>query len=390
MSDQTSEAPPPGAPPRPPVDAPPDPKAAEAQALYAFHESLRTVTPRIGIVKAIVAINVGIYLFMVVRGVAWMQPTGTELVAWGANHGVRTLNGEPWRLVTNFFLHFGALHLFMNMFALWSAGPVVERIYGPVRMLALYLFAGVTASVASMAVHPQVVSAGASGAVFGVYGALGAFLLRHRGTVPKLALSRLGQVAGSFIVYNVIFGFTVPAIDNAAHLGGLAGGALAGAWLSRPLVGPRPRAPVRVALVLAVAALAVVGAPRALKAPPDLSAELKKFGATETRVIGQFNELNESSRAGKLTDAAVADRVERDLLPAWRAARAELLKPRPWSPPEREWLGRVDRYTAARERAWQLLIVAARSQKPADAQALKRAVDEANRLFDELKDKQDK
>jgi rhomboid protease GluP len=380
MSDQTNEAPPPG-------EEPPDPKAAEARALYQFHELLRAVTPRIGVVKALVAVNVAIYVVMVARGVPAMLPGGAQLVEWGANHGVRTLGGQPWRLVSNFFLHFGALHLFMNMFALWSAGPIVERIYGPVRTLALYLFAGVTASVASVAVHPQVVSAGASGAVFGVYGALGAFLLRHRGSVPKLALSRLGQVAGSFIVYNVIFGFTVPAIDNAAHLGGLAGGALAGAWLARPLVGPRPRAPGRVALVLVGAALAVVGAPRALKAPPDLSAHVGRFVAAEKSAVGQYNQLIESAHAGKLSDAQLAERLERDVLPPWRAARKDLLKPLPWSPPERELLQRYDRYAAARERAWERLIVFARQQGPDDRASFKSADDEANRLLGELNDK---
>ena len=213
MSDSPGEAPPPDA---PPPEQALGPKAAEARAVAEFQTTLRQVTPRIGVIAAIVAANVAVYLIMIARGVPWMEPTGNDLIAWGANFGPRTLGGQPWRLATNVFLHYGALHIFMNMFALWSAGLMVERIYGSARVAAIYAFAGACASFASVAVHPQVASAGASGAVFGIYGALGAFLLRHRGRVPTLVLKRLGNVAGTFVVYNIIIGLSHPAIDNAA------------------------------------------------------------------------------------------------------------------------------------------------------------------------------
>jgi rhomboid protease GluP len=369
----------------PPPDAPaPDPKAAEARALAEFGAVLRLVTPRIGVVKALVAINVGVWVLMVARGVSWSSPTGAELVSWGANFGPKTLNGQLWRLMTNVFLHFGALHLGMNMVALWSAGPLVERIFGSARLAALYLFAGATASLSSVMVHPLVVSAGASGAVFGVYGALGAFLLLHRGAVPKLALSRLGRVAGTFIVYNVLFGLTHPAIDNAAHIGGLVGGALAGALLARPLAPDRARAAGPVALVLLAVALLVAVAPRALKAPPDLQATLQEFGAAEGRILDGYNDLVKRAQKNELDDAQVAAELEKTYLPQWRAAHGALVAPRPWPPEQRKIIDQYDRYVTLREKTFELLVKAMRSHLPEDRAAFEAAQAETKQLVDEL------
>jgi rhomboid protease GluP len=382
MTDSASGgAPPPDAPAPAPA---PDPKAAEARALAEFGAVLRLVTPRIGVVKALIAVNVAVYLLMVARGVSWMSPTGNDLVRWGANFGPRTLNGELWRLVTNVFLHFGALHLGMNMVALWSAGPLVERIFGPARLAALYAFAGATASLASVAVHPQVVSAGASGAVFGVYGALGAFLLLHRGTVPKLVLARLGRVAGTFIVYNVVFGLSHPAIDNAAHLGGLAGGALAGALLARPLLPDRPRALGPVVSVLVAAALLVTVAPRALPAPADLQGTLEQFGAAEARVLDTYNALINRAHEGKLQDDQMAVELEKTIIPQWRAAHGLLLAPKPWTPEQKRLIQGFERYAAAREKTFELMAKAARSELPLDRAAFEAAQAETKQLVDEL------
>jgi rhomboid protease GluP len=377
MTDSAGEA--------PPLDAPPpDPRAAELRALAEFGAVVRAVTPRIGVVKAIIAINLAVYVLMVARGVGWVSPSGSDLVAWGANFGPKTLSGQAWRLLTNAFLHFGAVHVGMNMFALWSAGPLVERIYGPARTAALYLFAAVTGSLASVAVHPLVVSAGASGAVFGVYGALGAFLLRHRGTVPKPVLSRLGRVAGTFIVYNVIFGFSVPAIDNAAHLGGLAGGALAGAWLARPLVPGRPRAAAAVALVFVAAALLITLAPRALKTPADLGETIGQFSTVEVRALETYNSLLGRLRNGEIDDARFAQEIETTILPEWRAAHRALLAPKPWSLEQRLLIKQFDRYAASREKTFELLAKAARSHLPLDQAAFEAAQAETKDRLDEL------
>src|SRR5207244_8055 len=132
-------------------------------------------------------------------------PLIVDLIRWGGDYAPRTTNGQWWRPVTSMFLHIGIIHLAMNMIALWSIGPFIERLVGNRSFLVLYLFAGVSGSMASLAHAPTIVSAGASGAIFGLYGALAGFLLRAHGTLPKDVLQQLWRTAGMFILYNVLY-----------------------------------------------------------------------------------------------------------------------------------------------------------------------------------------
>lgn len=213
-----------------PPPLPPQPQPVD------FMTTLRQVTPRLWVVPAVIALNVVVFAVMVATGVDAFSPAVTDLLVWGANYGPKTLGGEPWRLLTSTFLHAGAIHLAMNMAVLADSGRIVERLYGPGRFAAIYFVAGVLGSVASMVIHPGLPSVGASGAVFGVYGALGGFLLRERGTIPPGLLKRLGRGALGFVLLNLVIGLAQPGVDLAAHVGGLIAGAGAGAALSLPLV----------------------------------------------------------------------------------------------------------------------------------------------------------
>lgn len=138
-------------------------------------------------------------------------------------------DGEYWRLWTVTLLHGSLLHLFFNMYALYLTGPIVERWYGPARFFAFYLACAAAGSVASFAFGGDVPSVGASGAVFGLFGLLLAAGRLHRPVdrQGRMLVSQLGML----ILINVAFGFLVPGIDNAAHLGGLAAGLLLGALI---------------------------------------------------------------------------------------------------------------------------------------------------------------
>jgi len=140
------------------------------------------------------------------------------------------LDGQYWRLLTVVLVHGSLIHLVFNMYALWIIGPVVEALYGPIRYLAIYLLCGAAGSAASFAISPMP-AVGASGAVFGLFGAL---LVADR--VHKPALTRnarnLTMQIGILIGINLVIGLSIPNIDNAAHIGGLA----AGAWLGFVLV----------------------------------------------------------------------------------------------------------------------------------------------------------
>jgi membrane associated rhomboid family serine protease len=297
-----------------------DPKVGFAE----FQLHLREITPRVRVLPTVFALNVLVFAAMVATGVSALSPTADNALTWGANYGPRTLNGEPWRLLANFFVHFGAIHLAANMFALWSAGAVVERLYGPLAFAAIYFAAGITGSIVSLAAHPTIVSAGASGAVFGVYGALAAFVLRRHGAIPKVVLSRLSGVAGSFIAYNFIYGAAHAGIDNAAHLGGLIGGFAAGAFLIRPLVIDRPSERRRPAMIAATAVILAGVVVLVMPRPLDLQTIIKDFAASESAILDRYNAITVSFDAHKVDMPQAADQIELTVLPPWRAARSKL------------------------------------------------------------------
>lgn len=177
------------------------------------------------ITPVIIIINVFIYLLMVGSGVDWIMPNGEQLLGWGANFKPLTLSGEWWRILTSGFLHFGLIHLAMNMFAFIQIGLVLERLIGVSRFAAAYLIALVTGSLLSLVFHDNAVSAGASGAVFGMYGVFLALLTTK--LISKSVRKSLLSGVLTFVGYNLIFGLQ-GSIDNAAHIGGLLGGMLAG------------------------------------------------------------------------------------------------------------------------------------------------------------------
>ena len=152
------------------------------------------------------------------------------LLALGANHPAAVLQqGEWWRLFTSMFLHGGFAHVLLNGWALYQLGALFEIAVGSFRMLIVYFVAGLAGSLASLW-WTQGLSVGASGAIFGVLGAMIAFLLRRRERLTPFARSLLSQLV-VWAVINVSIGFTFPMIDNAAHLGGCAAGFLLGLLL---------------------------------------------------------------------------------------------------------------------------------------------------------------
>src|SRR5438445_2043493 len=158
--------------------------------------------PRPIITRLLVGLNVAVFIANAVAGVSVIAPSGEALLRWGADFGPRTLSGEPWRLLTSTFLHFGIIHLALNMWCLWALGTLAEPLFGWAAFLLLYLLSGLGGSVLSMLVHPMVVSAGASGAVFGVAGGVITFLLRSDGLKFPVPTKTLGSVVG-FVEYSL-------------------------------------------------------------------------------------------------------------------------------------------------------------------------------------------
>jgi rhomboid protease GluP len=153
------------------------------------------------------------------------------LVRMGAKVTPLIVAGQYWRLFTAMFLHIGIFHLLFNAYALFAIGTELERIYGPLRFALIYILSGLMGSLASYA-FSWTLSAGASGAIFGVIGALAAFFLLHRERLGAWGRARLGNIA-FLIAINLFLGFTRPGIDNLGHIGGLIAG-LALGWALAP------------------------------------------------------------------------------------------------------------------------------------------------------------
>jgi rhomboid protease GluP len=214
-------------------------QTGEARSLqqkgHSFEKIARSASPRVIAMPLFVAICVGTFAIMAARGVSPIEPTAQELYPWGANFGPGVIvDGQVWRLVSCTFLHFGLMHLAFNMWCLVKAGSLAERLFGHLGFTALYLLSGLGGSLASLWYHPMVISAGASGAIFGLFGALlGCSVVRSH-ALPTSAWKPLRASVLTFIAYNIFFGLMSSGIDNAAHLGGLFTGGACGLILSRP------------------------------------------------------------------------------------------------------------------------------------------------------------
>lgn len=179
------------------------------------------------ITPIIINLNILVFIGMVISGVNFMLPDNESLIAWGANFRPVTLEGGWWRLITCCFLHIGIFHLLMNMFALMYIGLLLEPYLGRAKFTAAYLITGITASIVSLYWHDMTISAGASGAIFGMYGVFLALLSTN--LIEKSARKALLTSIAVFVGYNILNGLKPDSgVDNAAHIGGLLGGLVIG------------------------------------------------------------------------------------------------------------------------------------------------------------------
>jgi rhomboid protease GluP len=280
-------------------------------------DSLRRRQPRLPGTTLLIAANLLVFAAMLGHGAGlWHSPNNIQL-GWGANFAPATQDGEWWRLGAALFLHFGAPHLALNMWALWDCGNFVERLYGSRRFLALYALSGLVGNLASLASHGnQAVSAGASGAIFGVLGALLFALWQLRREIEPGEFRWLFGGAAVFSLGAIGLGMWIPGIDNAAHAGGLGSGLLIGIVLHRPLPEAVATARIRVAaaILLLLAVIAVV-----LRLPEPRYQWSQEVAAR--REIGLF--LREEAAIGQTWAELLARRNRRELSFAELAAEVE-------------------------------------------------------------------
>ena len=206
---------------------------------------------------AIIGINVLVFILMAINGAGIFSPNALVHIDWGSNFSPLTLSGDWWRLITCVFLHFGIIHLAMNSYALYMAGVYLEPMLGKTKYVIAYLVTGIFASLASLWWHSDVVnSAGASGAIFGLYGIFLALLFTN--LIPKQMRSSLLQSIGVFVVFNLVYGVK-SGIDNAAHIGGLISGMIIG-FIFYPLLKKEDKGVKSNLVLIAIVAGAVLSA----------------------------------------------------------------------------------------------------------------------------------
>lgn len=264
------------------------PEFAISQAEHSdFHARLDQLSPRAPVVPVLVAINVLVFVAMCVAGVGVFQPDSQAVLAWGSNFGPLTTSGQWWRLLSSTFVHFGLLHVSFNMWALYASGRVVERLFGSTRFVLLYLFAGVAASMVSLLWNPLVNSAGASGAIFGVFGGLLAFVMNPRNAVPQSVMVEHRNSTLLFAGYTLFYGAAHSGIDNAAHIGGLFAGLAMGFVLARPLTAEARRgsSPNRLVLALGAGAIALIALSWPLTHPNPQTLRERQFFVMRERLV---------------------------------------------------------------------------------------------------------
>ncbi len=182
-----------------------------------------------------IILNLIVYVLMLLSGVDFFAPTTLDILKWGGCNDTTILHGQPWRLVTAMFVHFGILHLLMNLYALYDLGSTLERIIGKARFILAYLATGIFGGLVSQIWHlgTYSVEAGASGGVFGIIGVLIA-LLTTKLFPEEVRSPYLKRILG-MVVVNLVYGMQTT-VNMAAHMGGLVSGFILGYGLYLTMV----------------------------------------------------------------------------------------------------------------------------------------------------------
>ncbi len=198
----------------------------DPQGAYGFYSAPQMNTKRPYVTYVLIGINLLVYAIMTLVGYLNEWNQSLQLVYFGAKVNILIDIGQYWRLVTCMFLHVGPMHLICNCYALFVYGPLVERLFGKVRLLVIYFVAGITGSLLSYMISPNP-AAGASGAIFGLIGCM--FYFRQK--YPDIFKRVFGMRLFAVLAINLAIGFLQPGIDNFGHIGGFAGG-FAAAYLT--------------------------------------------------------------------------------------------------------------------------------------------------------------
>jgi rhomboid protease GluP len=288
----------------------------DSSLLRLMHSRWREVP----VTVALVVINLVVFALMAFASSDVLHLAPGVSLNWGANFGPATQEGEWWRLFTAVFVHLSLIHVAVNLWALWDVGRLVERLLGRWRYAMLFVASGVFGNLASLALQDhQRVSSGASGAIFGLYGALIAFLWRERARIAPDEYRWISRVAIAFSALMLVVGLFIPSMDNAAHAGGLLAGMVLANLLGHAGIGVIEARRQRIFSLAGVLALvAVIAVSLSLSNPPyrysdELAtrAAISKFVTEDQRISARWQAVLESD--GNASFDQLAGLVNRDV-----------------------------------------------------------------------------
>jgi membrane associated rhomboid family serine protease/Flp pilus assembly protein TadD len=256
------------------------------QPVMAVPWTARRGESSITLTHVLLGANVAVFIAMVAAGGSVTGFPPNISLHFGANYGPLTLTGQWWRLLTYMFLHGNIMHIAMNMWALWSLGALCESLYGRWTYACIYLITGVAGGLASVAWNPGVWSVGASGALFGLTGALIASFSLGEFSLSGIPTKSLLSSLIFWGAFSLFLGGASSGIDNACHIGGLVSGLMLGALIAR--VAPQADAPARRVSVLAVGALVVLVA----------ALGVNQWRGSQMRILRSFENIADSGPEG--------------------------------------------------------------------------------------------
>jgi len=183
--------------------------------------------------ESIIAINIIIYIICAIANQNFFDIDLEILLEFGASNGFLVVLKDQWyRLFTSMFLHGGLMHIVMNMFSLYIVGKGVELYFSRLSYILLYIFSGIVGSMVSLFIHPGSIGVGASGAIFGIFGAIMGFFVVYRNQLASNGI-KVFKEFGVILGLNLIFGLSISSIDMSAHIGGLVVGFVGGYMISK-------------------------------------------------------------------------------------------------------------------------------------------------------------
>lgn len=335
-----------------------------------FRDGLKQRTPLVLVVPALIFLNVTIYIFMVLGGATFDTDS---LIAWGGNIGMRTTNGEWWRLLMSIFLHAGMFHLIVSVAGLTQVGMLLERMVGHAAVAVVYVAAGLLASVQSISGQSIAVTYGDTGAILGLYGLLLAVVmwskLKRRAEpetlsldepgepletppapaldIPMTALKRLAPAAGIFIFYTLVSGI------GTAELSGFMAGFVCGLVLASSAT--EETAPVwRAGATAALTAIIVVISAYPLRGVSDVRPEIAKVVELEGRTAASYQKAVDQFKLGHINADALAREIDRTIVPELRAASVRLKSFTKVPPEHQPLVASAEEYLRLRDESWRL------------------------------------